>query len=103
LGILAGEVLALLVMGRYFVRRELIRQGVRLSLRSLAPITVSTVSVLLFLMSDGFGLSIARHLYPVGLLGVTAAALWGWKRLEHDVRARLVRMIRDRLIRTEAA
>lgn len=103
MGILCGEVLALLVMGRHFVRGELVRQGVGLSLHSLAPITLSSLSVLLFLMSDGVGLAFARYLYPVALLGVTASALWGWRGLEHGVRTRLVRMIGNRLLRKGVA
>jgi O-antigen/teichoic acid export membrane protein len=98
IGILGGELLGLLVMGRYFVMRELVRQGVHLSLRSLAPITVSTASVLLFLMGDGFGVMLARYLYPVAMIGVMASALWGWRGLEHGVRTRLVRMIGSRII-----
>jgi O-antigen/teichoic acid export membrane protein len=98
LGILGGELLALLVMGRHLVMRELFRQGVGLPLRSVAPISMSTASVLLFLISDGFGFGLARYVYPVAVLGVTAAALWGWRRLDHVVRARLVRMIGNRFI-----
>jgi O-antigen/teichoic acid export membrane protein len=96
MGILGGELLALLLMARYFVKRELSRQGVGLSLRSLAPITVSTTSVLLFLMTEGFGFPLAQYLYPVALLGVAIAAMWGWKGLEHGVRTRLVRLIESR-------
>jgi O-antigen/teichoic acid export membrane protein len=103
MGILGGELLALLVMGRYFVMWDLVRQGVSVSVRSLAPITVSMASVLLFLMSDGFGLPVARYLYPVALLGVAAAALWGWRGLEHGVRTRLVRLVGDRFIRKGVA
>jgi len=103
MGILGGEVVALLAMGRYFVKRELLRQGVRLSFRSLLPITLSTASVLLFLMCDGFGVPLARYLYPVALLGVTVAALWGWRGLDYDVRIRLVRMIGNRFVRDGAA
>jgi len=99
IGILLGEVLALGVMGRHFVRRELSRQGVGLSLRSLAPITVSSISVLAFLMSDGFGFPFARTTYAVALLSVAAAAVWGWRGLEEGVRTRLVRMIGNRLSR----
>ena len=102
-GILGGELLALLVMGRYFVQRELSRQRVSLPLRSLAPITVSTVSVLIYLMSEGFGFSLAQYFYPVALLGVATAALWGWRGLEHGVRTRLVRMIVNRFLRKDFA
>lgn len=103
MGILGGELLALFVIGRYFVKRELSRQGVNLPVRSFVPITFSTASVLMFLMSDGFGFPLAQYLYPVAMLGVATAALWGWKGLEHDVRSRLVRMIGDRFIRKDVA
>lgn len=100
-GILGGELLALLLMGHYFVMRELSRQNVRLPLRSLLPIIVSTVSVLLFLLCEGFGFTLAKYLYPVALLGVGTAALWGWRRLEYGVRTRLVRMFGDRFTRKD--
>lgn len=103
LGILGGELLALLAIGRYFVKRELSRQGVSMPLWSLAPITVSTGAVLLFLMVDGFDFPLARYLYPVALASVAAAALWGWRGLEHGVRARLVHMIGNRLFRKDVA
>lgn len=103
MGILGGELLALLVMGRYFVKCELSRQGVGLPLLSLAPITVSTASVLIFLMCEGFGFPLTRYFYPVALLGVATAAVCGWKRLEYGMRTRLVCMIGDRFIRKDAA
>lgn len=102
MGILGGELLALLVMGRYFVARELIRQNVSMPLRSLVPITVSTVSVLLFLMSEGFASPLAQYLYPFALLGVVTAALWGWRGLDGGVRSRLVYMIKNRFKKKEA-
>lgn len=95
MGILGGEILALLVLGHYFVKRELPRQRVDLPFLSLAPITVSSVSVLVYLMSEGFGFWFAPLLYAVALLGVATAAMWGWKRLEPEVKIRLVSMIRD--------
>jgi len=101
-GILSGELMALLLMGHYFVKRELSRQNVILPLRSLLPIIVSTVSVLLFLICEGSGFTLAKYLYPVALFTVATAALWGWKWLEHGVRSRLVRMIGDMLSRKDS-
>lgn len=72
-------------------------------LRSPAPITVGMALVLMFLMSEGFGFSLAQYLYPVALLGVAIAALWGWRELEHGVRTRLVRMIGNRFTRKDIA
>jgi O-antigen/teichoic acid export membrane protein len=103
MAVLGGELIALLVMSRYFVMRELTRQGVRLSPRSLAPIGVSTGSVLLFLMSSGLDFPPARFRYPVALLGVTAAALWGWRSLDHGVRARLMRMMGNPFMNQDVA
>ena len=96
MGLLGGEVFALLILGHYFLKRELPRQGVRLHLRSLAPITVSVVSVLSFLVSEGLGFAFAPYVYIAALLGVAGAALWGWRGLASSVRTRLVRMITNR-------
>jgi len=101
--ILGGELLALLMLGYYFVRRELPRQGVALPVLSLAPIAVSTASVLIFLMSEGFGFPLAQYFYPVALLGVATAALWGWRGLEPGVKHRLRCMIGDRFARKGVA
>ena len=99
MGIFGGELLVLLVMGRYFVKHELSRQSVNIPLRSFAPIALSTASVLLFLMSEGFGFQFTQYLYPVALLGIAVAAMWGWRGLDYNVRTRLVGIIRNLFIR----
>jgi O-antigen/teichoic acid export membrane protein len=99
MGILGGELLAQLVLGRYFVKHELIRQGIGFPIRSLMPITVSTASVLIFLITEGFGFPVAQYFYAIALLGVATAALWGWRRLVPDVKHRLRHMIEDRFVR----
>jgi O-antigen/teichoic acid export membrane protein len=103
MGILGGELLALMVMSCYFVKSELSRRDVSFPLRSVAPITISSASVLIFLMSEGFGFWLAPYLYAAALLGVATAAVWGWRGLEPGVRTRLVRMIGDRFVREGAA
>lgn len=103
MAILGGELLALMVLSRYFVNRELPRQGVSLPILALAPITVGSGSVLIFLIAEGFDFSLAPYLYPVALLGVAAAALWGWRGLEPGVRTRLVRMIGARFVGKDVA
>ncbi len=90
-------------MGHNFVMRELPRQGVGRTALFLGPITVSSGSVFVFLISEGFDLPLAPQLYPVALLGVATAALWGWRGLEPDVKMRLVRLIRDRFVRKAVA
>jgi len=92
-GILLGEILVLFVMGLFFAKRELFRHGVSLPLKSFAPIAVSTSSVLLFLIYEGFSFEFVKFIYPAALLMVTFSAVWGWRQLEIDVRARLERII----------
>lgn len=99
IAILAGELLALLISSDHFLRRELPGQGVSLPLRSLAPIAFSTALVLIFLTSEGFNFSHDSQLYPAALLGVAMTALWGWRELESDIRARLVRMVSNRFFK----
>lgn len=96
MGILGGEVFALVIMARFFFMRELVRQGVVLPLRSLAPIVLSTTSVFVFLLSDGGGFAAAQYLYPVALLGVAIGALWGWNSLDCNVKTRLSGLIAAR-------
>ncbi|MDQ3776857.1 MAG: hypothetical protein M3461_22150 [Pseudomonadota bacterium] len=98
MAILVGELLALLVLGHYFLRRELPRQGVGLPFLSLAPIVISSASVLIFLISEGFDFSLAPYLYPAALAAVGSAAVWGWRTLEPGVKHRLLRMIGDRFV-----
>jgi O-antigen/teichoic acid export membrane protein len=97
MAILCGEILALLVLTYYFIRRELLVYGAGISLRSSLPIIVSTFSVLMFLMTESFSFFFVKYVYILALLGVASAALWGWRGLEHDVRTRLVRLVGDRL------
>lgn len=93
LGIFGGEVVVLLLVGRHFVKHELLLLEVRMSLGAFAPVTVSTFSVLMYFLAEGFGYSLARYLYWFSIIGVLSAALWGWGRLDESVRARLVDMI----------
>lgn len=102
MGILAGELAALIIMGHYFVKYALPRHGVSLPLRSLAPVSLSSTAVLLFLLCDGFGGAIAPQLYFIALVGVSAAALWGWEGLAPEVKSRLRHMCGDRFVGIDA-
>jgi O-antigen/teichoic acid export membrane protein len=97
-GILCGELVALVMMGNHFVKSVLHRQDVFLSIRSLASITISTTLVVLFLLSSSAGLSIGPYLYALAVLGVVTAALVGWHGLDHNVRTRLARMVGNRFV-----
>lgn len=102
MGIVSGELLVLLMMGRYFVKKELSDLSVQMAPKSLLPVTVSTVSTLLYLMSEGAGFSFAQYLYPFSMLGVVIAAIWGWRGLDVDVQNRLVYMIKNRFLKKDA-
>lgn len=102
LGILGGELLALLVMGHYFVRYELPRLGISVAARSLLPIAISSSATLVFLLCEGFGRSLAPQMYIGALLCVAAAGVWGWEGLAPDVKFRLRRMCAGRLLGSDA-
>ena len=103
IGIVCGELTVLFMMGRYFVKKELPELGVHMPLKSLLPITVSTVSVLLYLICEGSDFPFAQYLYPFALLGVVTAAMWGWRSIDVNVQIRLINMIKNRFIKKGAA
>lgn len=90
LGILAGELAALLMIGRFFVKHELVAKGIRMPVAAFAPAVLGMGSVLLFLTVEGFGWVPFLWAWPMAVAGVVGATVWGWNRLAYDVRARLV-------------
>ena len=99
LGILAGELAALLITGRFFAKYELVANGVKMPVAAFAPAMLGMCSVLLFLASEGFGYLSVLWAWPLAIAGVLTATMWGWSRLEHDVRLRIVSMIANPFIR----
>jgi len=89
LGILAGELFLLSVIGGVFVRFELAQLGSMLLKAFFGPISVSTASVLIFLGVEASGASTVSGVYPASFAGVVFAAFWGWRKLESGVRHRL--------------
>lgn len=96
LGILAGELAALLMTVRFFVKYELTDKGIKMQMASFAPAMLGVGSVLLFLAGEGFGWLSALWVWPMAMAGVVTASVWGWSRLENDVRERLVGMVSKR-------
>ncbi len=93
LGILAGELAALLMIARFFVKYELAAKGIRMPVAAFAPAVLGMGSVLLFLAGEGFSWLSALWAWPMAMAAVVTATVWGWRRLDHDVRARLVGMV----------
>jgi len=92
LGILAGELVATAMMGRYFVKHELAAKGLRLSATAFGPVTLSTGSAVLFFVGSAFGWWSSAVSWSIAVIGVAAAAIWGWKTLELNLRVRLTTM-----------
>lgn len=89
LGILVGELIVLLMLGRFFIRHEFLDKGYNMSAQAFLPATLGTTSVLLFLISEGFGLASAMWTLPFSLSGAMLATFWGWRNLDQDIRVRL--------------
>ena len=88
-GILAGELAASLMTGRYFVKHELAEKGLKLSAAALGPVTLSTSSTLVFFVGAGLGWWSGEWSCLAALTVVAASAIWGWKTLDHESRTRL--------------
>ncbi|MGH8433929.1 MAG: hypothetical protein ACRERX_05515 [Pseudomonas sp.] len=102
-GVLGGELFALLMQARYFLGGKLLRHRVGWTVTSLLPVTISIASVLMFLVGEGLQLSFSHYLYQAALVGVVISAMWGWHRLEHDVKTRLMRMVSDQFVSKDIA
>lgn len=96
LGIFVGELAAVLMTGRFFVKYELLDKGVKMPVLAFSPAILGTGSVLLFLAGEGFGWFPVRWAWPIAMAGVVMASVWGWKRLDDDVRKRLVSILAKR-------
>ncbi|MGO9513654.1 MAG: lipopolysaccharide biosynthesis protein [Steroidobacteraceae bacterium] len=89
LGILAGELAATLISGRYFIKHELADKGFHLPATTYGPITLSTGSALVFFVGSGFGWWSGGWPWCVALVGLATASIWGWRTLNHEMRTRL--------------
>ena len=99
LGILSGEVAALLMTGRFFVIHEMADKGITMPIASFAPAVLGTGSVLLFLAVEGLGRLSMLWTWPMAMACAVAASLWGWNRLDQSVRARIVGLLAHRFIK----
>ena len=99
LGILAGELGALLLTGRFFVRHELVSNGVQMSVATFIPAAIGTSSVLLFLASQGLAWLPLSWAWIMAMFGVATGSLWGWRRLDYDVRTRLMELSKTFFLR----
>ena len=90
LGALLAEVVATLMTGKYFVKHELNRHGVRMPLRALGPAAFGTASAVLFFLGAGFGWWSGSSMWLLALVGVALGSSWGWKELDPALQRRLL-------------
>lgn len=89
LGILAGELVATMMTGRYFVRHELTEKGFALSANAFGPVTLGAGSALIFFVGCGFGWWSGGLSWFIALAGVATASIWGWYTLDSHLRTRM--------------
>ncbi len=99
LGILTGELVVLVMVGRFFVLYELSNNGASMPVATALPALLGTVSALAFLACVGFDMMPLRWSWPIGMAGVMSATVWGWTRLESAVKTRLLGLLVHRFIK----
>jgi O-antigen/teichoic acid export membrane protein len=89
LGIVAGEVVATLMTGYYFVKHEVVAKGSPMPVADFGPVSLSTGSVLLFFVGAGFGRWTVGWVWLVATIGAASGSVWGWKMLKPELQGRL--------------
>jgi O-antigen/teichoic acid export membrane protein len=91
LGILAGEALATALITRTFMR-ELLADGVSVSGAALGPVILSSGSALLFFLNAAFTTQGGNLAWLLAITCASTGAIWGWKRMDSQLRARLTQL-----------
>jgi O-antigen/teichoic acid export membrane protein len=92
-GIFVGEIVATLMMGRFFLKHEIAGKGVVLPRWAVAPITVSTGSVLVYYVGAALGAWSVGWAWGLTVLAVILSAAWGWRSLDIGLQGRLRRLL----------
>ena len=96
-GILSGELITLFLTSYVFNKYELVNRGVKVDVISFIPLSLGAGSVLIFLIGQGFNWLPAQWSWIIAATGVLVASGWGWRRLDHDMRTRLLILVTSRL------
>jgi O-antigen/teichoic acid export membrane protein len=88
-GIFAGEVTATAITARHFLKFELAAKGVRMPLGGAGALALGTGSTLAFFIAGGLGVHFGPAAWGLALAGAAGGAIWGWRNLEPELRARL--------------
>ncbi len=89
LGILAGEIVATLVTGRYFVKHEVAARGQTVSGADFAPVVLGTGAVLLYFIGAAFDWWSVGWAWMFAVAVVIGASLWGWHSSEPALQLRM--------------
>ena len=97
LGIVVGELIALALQSYGFIKGVLLGYGVHLPMHSLMPVAVSSLSLLLFLATEGLGFHLGWYIYCLAIIAVLASGIFGWIGLDPGVRSAAVQLISKRI------
>jgi O-antigen/teichoic acid export membrane protein len=89
LGILAGEIVAMLITARHFLKYEVKAKGSRIPVSDFGPVSLSTGVVLLFFIGAGLGWWSVGGVWLLAIACVATASVWGWNTLESELQNRL--------------
>jgi O-antigen/teichoic acid export membrane protein len=92
-GILVGEIVAAAIMGRYFFQHELSEKEIHLPGAALVAVTLSTGATVLFFVGAALGWWAIGAPWFAALACVVGAAIRGWKRMDTELKTRLVSLI----------
>lgn len=88
-GVFAGEAIATAITARHFLKFELAAKGVRMRWSGARALAFGTGSTLIFFLAGGLGVHLGPAAWAIALAGAAGGAIWGWRELEPDLRARL--------------
>ena len=96
--LVVGEFIGPLCLGVLLFRRRLARLGIRSRAPTGLPMTLGTLSVALFLVMRATSAPHAQALHGAAVAGVLGSAVWGWSRVDAEVRERALRLLRRRTV-----
>jgi O-antigen/teichoic acid export membrane protein len=91
-----GEVAGPVCLGLLHFRRQLDALGTRADPSAWAPIALGTSTVAVFLVAEATGGPGGGAAYAAALVGALVSAVWGWRRVDAEVRERILRLLRRR-------
>jgi hypothetical protein len=95
-GVALGELTGPLCLGMLLFRRQLAGLGVVMGSNVERPMALGTASVAILLVAQATRSSYAGTAFGMAVACVVVSAWWGWHRVDAEVRARALRLLRRR-------